>query len=323
MDRMEGHDHSKMEDSEITSWKRKLVWSWVFAVPIALLMLLDRIFGYNPFMGLVGAESYMTILILVLAFPIVFVFGFHTMKYGLKGLFTFYFGMDSLISLGTLVAYLTGVFSLFFSIVDYSGVSGMIMAIFITGKYIESKAKITKATLYSLEDAIKLVKDISSIKFDGTFEMHLVMKKVGITAQVTLPFSAGKQKKVEIADDKTVEKLKAGKIDFDLLLATAEMMPKLVVFARLLGPKGLMPNPKNGTVIKSLKDADKFKGNMVTIKTERETPLIHTSFGKVSQKNEELVKNAEAIILSLGGSKTITRAFIKSTMSPSVKVMIK
>ena len=190
-------------------------------------------------------------------------------------------------------------------------------------KYIESKAKITKATLYSLEDAIKLVKDISSIKFDGTFEMHLVMKKVGITAQVTLPFSAGKQKKVEIADDKTVEKLKAGKIDFDLLLATAEMMPKLVVFARLLGPKGLMPNPKNGTVIKSLKDADKFKGNMVTIKTEREAPLIHTSFGKVSQKNEELVKNAEAIILSLGGSKTITRAFIKSTMSPSVKVMIK
>ena len=141
MDRMEGHDHSKMEDSEITSWKRKLVWSWVFAVPIALLMLLDRIFGYNPFMGLVGAESYMTILILVLAFPIVFVFGFHTMKYGLKGLFTFYFGMDSLISLGTLVAYLTGVFSLFFSIVDYSGVSGMIMAIFITGKYVEAMAR--------------------------------------------------------------------------------------------------------------------------------------------------------------------------------------
>ena len=135
------HDHEKVEDSEITSWKRKLVWSWVFAVPIALLMLLDRIFGYNPFMGLVGAESYMTILILVLAFPIVFVFGFHTMKYGLKGLFTFYFGMDSLISLGTLVAYLTGVFSLFFSIVDYSGVSGMIMAIFITGKYVEAMAR--------------------------------------------------------------------------------------------------------------------------------------------------------------------------------------
>jgi large subunit ribosomal protein L1 len=189
-------------------------------------------------------------------------------------------------------------------------------------KYIESKAKITKATLYSLEDAIKLVKDISSIKFDGTFEMHLVTKKVGITAQVTLPFSTGKQKKVEIADDKTVEKLKAGKVDFDLLLATAEMMPKLVVFAKLLGPKGLMPNPKNGTIIKSLKDAEKFKGNMITIKTEREAPLIHTSFGKISQKNEELVKNAEAIILSLGGSKAIMRAFIKSTMSPSVKIVI-
>lgn len=189
-------------------------------------------------------------------------------------------------------------------------------------KYIESKAKITKATLYSLEDAIKLVKDISSVKFDGTFEMHLVTKKVGTTAQVTLPFSSGKRKKIEVADEKTLEKLKTGKIDFDLLLSTAEMMPKLVVFAKLLGPKGLMPNPKNGTIIKSAKDADKFKGNMITIKTEREAPLIHTSFGKVSQKNEELVKNAEAIILSLGGSKTITRAFVKSTMSPSVKIVI-
>ena len=189
-------------------------------------------------------------------------------------------------------------------------------------KYIESKAKIIKTTLYSLEDAIKLVKDISSVKFDGTFEMHLVTKKVGTTAQVTLPFSSGKRKKIEVADEKTLEKLKTGKIDFDLLLSTAEMMPKLVVFAKLLGPKGLMPNPKNGTIIKSLKDAEKFKGNMITIKTEREAPLIHTSFGKISQKNEELVKNAEAIILSLGGSKAIMRAFIKSTMSPSVKIVI-
>ncbi|MEK7168907.1 MAG: 50S ribosomal protein L1, partial [Patescibacteria group bacterium] len=91
---------------------------------------------------------------------------------------------------------------------------------------------------------------------------------------------------------------------------------------RLLGPKGLMPNPKNGTVIKSEKDADKFKGNLITLKTERDAALIHTSFGKVSQKTEELVKNTEVILNALGGSKTITRAFMKSTMSPSVKLAI-
>ncbi len=189
-------------------------------------------------------------------------------------------------------------------------------------KYLESKAKISKGTLYTLKDAIKLVKDTSYSKFDGTFEMHLVVKKTGTTAQVSLPFSSGKLKKVEIADDKTVEKLKTGKIDFDLLLATAEMMPKLVAFARLLGPKGLMPNPKNGTVIKSLKDAEKFKGNLITLKTEREAPLIHTSFGKVSQKDEELAKNAESILTAIGGSKQIVRAYIKSTMSPSVRIVI-
>ena len=189
-------------------------------------------------------------------------------------------------------------------------------------KYIESKTKIRGANLYSLEDAIKLLKDISSVKFDSTFEMHLITKKVGTTAQVTLPFSSGKRKKIEVADEKTLEKLKAGKIDFDLLLATAEMMPKLVVFAKLLGPKGLMPNPKNGTIVKSSRDADKFKGNLISLKTEKEQPLIHTSFGKVSQKTEELVKNAESILNALGGSKTITKAFIKSTMSPSVKIVI-
>jgi len=190
-------------------------------------------------------------------------------------------------------------------------------------KYLESKSKISKTTLYKIEDAIKVIKDASYSKFDGTMEMHLVMKKIGITAQVTLPFSSGKTKKIEVASDDTITKLQAGKIDFDLLLATAEMMPKLVVFARLLGPKGLMPNPKNGTVIKSEKEVEKFKGNLITLKTEREAPLIHTSFGKVSQKSEELTKNAEAILASLNGSKAIIiRAFIKSTMSPSVKVQI-
>ena len=189
-------------------------------------------------------------------------------------------------------------------------------------KYLESKGKISKTTLYKLEDAIKAVKESTYSKFDGTMELHLNVKKIGVNVQVTLPYSTGKQKKIEIADEKTLAKLKEGKIDFDLLLTTAEMMPKLAMYARLLGPKGLMPNPKNGTVIKSEKDAEKFKGNLITLKTEREAAIVHTSFGKVSQKTEELVKNAESILTVLGGSKTIIRAFMKSTMSPSVKIAI-
>jgi len=189
-------------------------------------------------------------------------------------------------------------------------------------KYSEAKSKINKSNLYKLPEAVKIIKEASYSKFDGTMEIHLVVKKVGVNLNVTLPFSAGKQKKIEVADDKTLEKLKTGKIDFDVLLALPEMMPKLVVFAKLLGPRGLMPNPKNGTIIKSTKDAYKFGGNTINLRTEKEAPLVHTSFGKVSQNNEELIKNAETILEKLGGSKTILRAFMKSSMSPSVKIQI-
>ncbi len=189
-------------------------------------------------------------------------------------------------------------------------------------KYLEAKAKYSHSNSYKLEDAIKLIKELNYTKFDGTMELHLTVKKQGLSAQVALPHSTGKQKKVEVATEKTLEDLKQGKINFDLLLATPEMMPKLASFARVLGPRGLMPNPKNGTVIKTEKDADKFNANNITVKTERENPLIHTSFGKVSQDIKELTQNASAIIDAIGGSKQVTKAFLKSTMSPSVKLSI-
>jgi large subunit ribosomal protein L1 len=153
-------------------------------------------------------------------------------------------------------------------------------------------------------------------------ELHMVVKKSGISGQVTLPFQAGKTKKVEIADENTIEKLRSGKIDFDILIATPEMMPKLVPFARLLGPKGLMPNPKNGTLVNDPKKATSFSTATVTLKTEKEAPLIHTVVGKNSQKDEEIVGNVEAILKVFGGSKQIVRAFVKSTMSPSVKLQL-
>ena len=133
------HSHSSVEDMEINSWKRKLIGAWVFAIPIAIVMLLDRVFGYN-LLGFAG-DMGMTAVFLIVAFPVVFIFGFETIKSGVRGLFTFYFNMDSLIALGTVVAYLTGIGAIFEIMVDYSGVAAMIMAFFITGKYVEALAR--------------------------------------------------------------------------------------------------------------------------------------------------------------------------------------
>ena len=134
---MDEHHHDEpVEDTEIKDWMRKTFLSWIFAIPIAIVMLSERIFGF-----MIIPEGYSIYVLLALAFPVVFIFGWSTIRGGLRGLFTFYFNMDSLIALGTLVAYFTGIFSLFFSIQDYSGVSAMIMAFYITGKYLESKAR--------------------------------------------------------------------------------------------------------------------------------------------------------------------------------------
>ena len=136
MNEHEHHHEEPIEDSEITGWKHKLIWSWVLTIPIVIIMLSERLFGVSLI-----EMPYSIITILVLGFPVLFIFGFDTMKGGLRGLFTFYFNMDSLIALGTLVAYLTGIFSFTGVVLDYSGVAAMIMAFFTTGKYVEAKAR--------------------------------------------------------------------------------------------------------------------------------------------------------------------------------------
>src|SRR3989338_2894930 len=133
---MEHHNHKEsFEDQEIRLWKRRLWGSWVFAIPIAIMMILERIFDIMVF----GELN--SLIILIIGLPVVFIFGWDTIKGGIRGLFTFYFNMDSLIALGTIIAYLTGIFTFFGFEQDYSGVAAMIMAIFTTGKYIESRAR--------------------------------------------------------------------------------------------------------------------------------------------------------------------------------------
>lgn len=124
------------EVNESESWKKRMTWAWIFTIPAAILMLLSRIFNLMFF-----SDKVMTVVLLALAFPVIFIFGWKTIKSGARGFYTFYFNMDSLIMLGTIIAFLTGIFSFFFSIQDYSGISSMIMAFFLTGKFVESRAR--------------------------------------------------------------------------------------------------------------------------------------------------------------------------------------
>ena len=123
-------------DKETHKWYRKMIGSWVFTIIIMILMYLPEITGKS----LLTMDAMVPVM-LILSFPILFIFGLDTLKKGLRGLYKFYFNMDSLIALGTLVAYFTGVLTFFMPITSFTGVSGMIMTIFITGKFIETKAK--------------------------------------------------------------------------------------------------------------------------------------------------------------------------------------
>lgn len=125
-----------IEEQEMKEWKRKMIWCWIFGVPLLIMMAVTRIFGITLF-----SDGIDVAIFLVLGFPIVFIFGWSTIRGGMRGFYTFYFSMDSLIALGTVIAYLSGIFSYLGFVADYSGVAGAIMAIFITGKFIEAKAK--------------------------------------------------------------------------------------------------------------------------------------------------------------------------------------
>jgi len=196
-------------------------------------------------------------------------------------------------------------------------------------KYTVQSGKVDKNKLYSLGDAIKLVKEVNYTKFDSTVEMHVRVtstkkkkeEELHARGTVRLPSGSPKTRKVAIASDELVETVKRGKIDFDILLATPEMMPKLAVVAKILGPKGKMPSPKAGTVTN---DPEKTKaelsGGLIEYRTDAHG-IIHLAVGKVSWDNEKLRANIETIIGVLP-KKNIASITLASSMSPGVKVTL-
>lgn len=187
-------------------------------------------------------------------------------------------------------------------------------------KYQEAKKMVEAGKFYSLNEAIAILKMMKLVKFDQSVELHFTVDETGLKGEVELPFSTGKVVRVKVVDDSVLNDLEKGKIEFDVLVTHPSFMPRLAKFAKVLGPKGLMPNPKAGTVSTKPEDVvKKFEKGMLRWKTEAKFPLVHQMIGKISSKESDLIANAEKFI---GAVKKyhIQSAYIKTTMSPSVKL---
>lgn len=209
-----------------------------------------------------------------------------------------------------------------------------------------------KTKIYQIEEAIELVKKISKTKFDASIEAHIrlgVDSKKGdqqVRGTVILPHSVSKQKKIAVftEDEKQKEAKIAGadiigneelikkikqtkKIDFKIAIATPSMMRFLAPIAKILGPKGLMPSPKNGTITTDLsKTIKEFKQGKVAFKND-DTGNIHQVIGKISLDNKKILENYEVFLKELNRVKPATAKGIYinsvcfcSTMGPSIKV---
>lgn len=189
-------------------------------------------------------------------------------------------------------------------------------------KYQAAKKMVDKKKNYRLEEAIALLKKMRFAKFDESVELHLNLLETGLKGEVGLPHSTGKTTKVKVVTDALLGEIEKGKIDFDILITHPSFMPKLAKFAKILGPKGLMPNPKAGTISTNPDEVvKKFSTGTLRWKSEAKFPLIHQMIGKVSFKDQALIENASALLDSVG-KKNIVSAFVKTSMSPSVKIVI-
>lgn len=187
---------------------------------------------------------------------------------------------------------------------------------------------VDKTKFYPMAEAVTLVKKTSLTRFDGTVELHVNLNPASITEKgdfrgsVMLPHGTGKEVRVAIADDALVAAIESGKIDFDVLVAQPSMMSKLAKVAKILGPKGLMPNPKNGTISENPeKRAKELSHGQINFKAEPGNPIVHMPVGKVSFEDKKLVENVAAIFAAIGNSK-IAKVTLTSTMGPGIKVTL-
>ena len=187
-------------------------------------------------------------------------------------------------------------------------------------KYKENSILVNKAEKYPLTKGIEILKKFKTGKFDETVELHINTKEKGLSGQIPLPHGSGKQLRIKVVDDAVIAEVEKGKIDFDVLIASPSMMPQLARVAKILGPKGLMPNPKAGTITDK-PDAliEKLSKGQVNYKTEATFPIIHLSVGKLSFGEKELTENIQTSIRTIGGAR-ITSVTLKSTMSPAIRL---
>ncbi len=195
-------------------------------------------------------------------------------------------------------------------------------------RYIEKASLVDKTKFYPLGEAVDLVKKTSVTRFDGTVELHINLNPASLgekkeyRGSVNLPHGTGKQVRVVIADDKVLAEVEKGTINFDILVAHPSMMPKLAKVARILGPRGLMPNPKTGTVTTDAeKRAKELSTGQVNFKTEPNNPIIHMAIGKVSFEEKQLTDNVNAMLDAVGRNK-IAKVTLSSTMGPGIKVAV-
>ena len=188
-------------------------------------------------------------------------------------------------------------------------------------KYQAAKTKVNPETKYPLVDAIKLLRDISYSKTNDTVELHITLQEKGFSKSIELPHATGKVKRISIADEATLAKIAAGKIDFDVLLASPADMSSLVKYAKVLGPRGLMPNPKNGTVVDNpLSSKSKFESaTSIDLKTDKDGLAMHLVVGKLAMNDELITNNIVAILKSLPQT---SKVVLKSTMSPAIKLAL-
>jgi len=217
-------------------------------------------------------------------------------------------------------------------------------------RYEKLASSIDKNKEYPLSESIEIVKKTADTKFNSSLEIHINLNTdptksdQSIRKSINLPNGSGQKLKVlvfggkeievkklgaEYGTDSTIDKLISGKVDTDKIVATPEWMVKLTKAAKILGPKGLMPNPKSGTITqepeKLVKD---MQGGMVEVKTEAQA-IIHSVAGKTSFTAEKLEQNIKTLIEEVQKAKPeglkkplIKSVFLSSTMGPSVKLDI-